>query len=201
MNPRKKDSKKWSPLPPELSKQIKDVFEENFKQFLSNKSLHIEGRIYPTELLMRVGINTKNELRYQNFEVSLDHSGQQQNTLQQIHLAVDALASLMLEYFDNNEEHDIPLTWHEFPFEKQKIWLQFSSENKALEHEANKLLGESYDDQLLNEENSVELSDEELEIYGLRDDEEIDTSKPKIFRVPTDNALDSKKKKKKDDLH
>jgi hypothetical protein len=34
------------------------------------------------------------------------------------------------------------------------------------------------------------------------DDEEIDTSKPKIFRVATDNPDDSiKKKKKKEDMH
>lgn len=196
MNPRKKESKKWSQIPPELAKQIKTVFEENFKTQLTGKTLKVEGRIYPTEILMRVGINTKGELRYQNFEVSVDHSSVKQNTVPQINIAVDAIASLMLEYFDNDEDHEMPFVWQEYPFEKQTIWLQYSSANPDLEAEANKLLGLEDEDALLNE------TEEELEALGLLDDEEIDTSRPKIFRVPTDNENDTlKKKKKKEDMH
>lgn len=196
MNPRKKESKKWSLLPPELSAQIKSVFVENFESHLKDKNLKVEGRIYPTEILMRIGINQKGELRYLNFEVSVDHSAEKQNTLTQINVAVDAIASLMLEYFDNDEDHEMPHTWQEYPFEKQKIWLQFSSVNSDLEAEADKLLGITEDNSLLQE------TEEDFEAYGLLDDEEIDTSKPKIFRVPTDNEHDTlKKKKKKEDMH
>lgn len=197
MNPRKKESKKWSALPAELSSQIQTVFTENFKTQLEGKSLKVEGRIYPTEILMRVGINTKGELRYHNFEVSIDHDPAKQNTIQQIHVAVDAIASLMLEYFDNGEEHEMPYAWQEYPFEKQKIWLQFSSENAELETEADRLLG--LDD---NDESMLKETEEDMEAYGLLDDEEVDTSRPKIFRVPTDNEHDTlKKKKKKEDMH
>lgn len=196
MKARKKESKKWSQIPPELSKQIKEVFEENFKAQLVGKTLSVEGRIYPTEILMRLGINTKGELRFQNFEVSVDHSPEKQNTLPQIHLAVDVIASILFDFFENNEEHDIPYVWQEFPFEKEKIWLQSNSENSSLEAEADKLLGlEPNDDTMLRE------TEEDMEAYGLLDDEAVDTSKPKIFRVPTDNANDSKKKKKKEDMH
>ncbi|AGH95500.1 hypothetical protein [Pseudobdellovibrio exovorus] len=197
MNPRKKESKKWSSLPPELTGQIQSLFEENFKSQLEGKNLKVEGRIYPTEVLMRVGINVKGELRFLNFEVSVDHSTEKQNTLPQIHLAVDAIASLMLEYFDNGEDHEMPYTWQEYPFEKQKIWLQFSSVNSDLEAEADKLLG--LDD---NDESLLKETEEDLEAYGLLDDEDVDTSRPKIFRVPTDNENDTlKKKKKKEDMH
>jgi hypothetical protein len=196
MNPRKKESKKWSLIPPELAKQIKIVFEENFKTQLVSKTLKVEGRIYPTEILMRIGMNTKGEIRYQNFEVSVDHSPATQNTVSQINIAVDAIASLMLEYFENDEDHEMPFVWQEYPFEKQTIWLQFSSVNPDLEAEANKLLGLEKEDSILNE------TEEELAALGLLDDEEIDTSRPKIFRVPTDNENDTlKKKKKKEDMH
>lgn len=196
MNPRKKESKKWSAIPSELAKQIKTVFEESFSAHLEGKTLKVEGRIYPTEILMRIGINTKGELRFQNFEVSVDHSSQKQNTIQRITLAVDAIASLMVDYFDNEEHHEMPLVWHEYPFENEKIWLQFSSTNSDLEAEANKLLGVDDENSLL-----VEALDE-LEALDIPDDEEIDTSKPKIFRVPTDNPLDTmKKKKKKEEMH
>lgn len=196
MNPRKKESKKWSAIPSELAKQIKTVFEESFSAHLEGKTLKVEGRIYPTEVLMRIGINTKGELRFQNFEVSIDHSSQKQDTIQKITLAVDAIASLMVDYFDNEETHEMPLVWHEYPFENEKLWLQFSSTNSDLEAEANKLLGVEDENSLL-----VEALDE-LEALDIPDDEEIDTSKPKIFRVPTDNPLDTmKKKKKKEEMH
>lgn len=213
MYPRKKESKKWSALPPDLAVQIKKVFEENFKAHLVGKTLKVEGRIYPTEVLMRVGINNKGELRYNNFEVSLDHSVAKENTVQQIHVAVDAIASLMADYFENEEEHEMPLVWAEYPFYNQKLWLQYSSVNPDLEAEANKLLG--LDEQaLLNEEEAIDaelanLEETEFEAVDMPEgedveigeDEDIDTSRPKIFRVPTDNPNDSLKKKKKEDMH
>lgn len=221
MNPRKKESKKWSNLPPELAAQIKKVFDETFKAHLVGKTLKVEGRIYPTEVLMRVGINNRGELRYNNFEVSLDHSPEKQNTVQQIHVAVDAIASLMADYFENEEDHEMPLAWVEYPFNDQRIFLQYSSVNPDLEAEANKLLGLD-EEALINEDDTIdaelanlEKSDfEEVdmpEIEGddtsvaedveIGEDEDIDTSRPKIFRVPTDNPNDSLKKKKKEDMH
>lgn len=191
MNPRKKESKKWTKLPEDFSNQIKTVFEQNFKTHLVGKKVQVEGRIYPTEIVLRVGVNNAGEIRYQNFEVSLDHSQEKQDTISQIHIAVDAIASLMFDYFQNEEDHEIPYTWIEFPFEKQKIWLQFSSVNPEIENEANKLLGIAEPDALLKE------TEEQLEELGLTDDEEnsddneVDMSKPQIFSG----------KKKKEDMH
>ncbi len=205
MYPRKKESKKWSALPPELAKQINGVFIDNFKAYLVGKTLKVEGRIFPTEILMRVGINIKGELRFTNFEVSLDHSAELQNTVQQIHVAVDAIASLMAGYFENEDDHEMPLVWQEYPFEKQNIWLQYSSANPDLEAEANKLLGLDAT-ALLNEDELAEvelagLAATDFEEIEIADDEEIDTTRPKIFRVPTDHPNDSLKKKKKQDMH
>lgn len=195
MNPRKKESKKWTTLPPELTKQIKLVFEENFASQLEGKTLKVEGRIYPTEIMMRIGINTKGELRYQNFEVSVDHSQEKQDTIAKINLAVDAIASLIADFLNSGDEFEPPLIWHEYPFEKHKIWLQFTSVNSELEAQANNLLGVDNENSLM-----VETLDE-MEALEIPEDEEIDTSKPKIFRVPTDNPNDKAKKKKKEDMH
>jgi hypothetical protein len=178
MNPRKKESKKWTQLPADFSKQIKTVFEENFKAQLQGKKLTVEGRIYPAEIMLRVGFQEKGEIRYHNFEVSLDHSKEKQNTISQIHLGVDAIASLMADYFENQEDHEMPLAWQEYPFQNQTLWLQYTSENSDLEAEANKLLG--------IEKGSL-LNDAEEE-----DDEDIDMSQPQIFGGG---------KKKKDEMH
>lgn len=196
MNPRKKESKKWTAIPAELAKQIKTVFEESFSAHLSQKTLKVEGRIYPSEVLMRIGINSKGELRFQNFEVSVDHSAEKRDTVQKITIAVDAIASLMVDYFEKEEEHEMPFVWQEYPFEGLQLWLQYSSTNTELEAAANKLLGVEDESKLLTE------TKDELDALEIPDDEEIDTSKPKIFRVPTNNPNDTlNKKKKKEDMH
>lgn len=202
MHPRKKESKKWTKLPVDFSNQIRDVFEQSFKGHLTNRKLQVEGRIYPTEILLRVGFNQSGELRYHNFEVSLEHSKEKQDTLPQIHLGVDAIASLMAEYFEDEENHEMPLVWQEYPFEKQKIWLQYTSVNQDIEAEANRLLGLTDDQELLNEsedladevgaEIEVEIESEELNLNDeAQSDDEIDLSQPQIFGG----------KKKKENLH
>ena len=185
MIPRKKDSKKWSGIPSEFSNQIKTVFEQNFVSFLADKSVKVQGRIYNSEILLRVGLHKNGELRYRNFEVSLDHSSIQQNTLEKIHLAVDAIGSLMLEYFEDEEaQENLPYIWREIPFENQKVWFQFTTENPDLEKEANKLLGIE-EPSLINEDTLSEEDDAEME--------KLDLKNPQIFK--------SSSKKKKDDLH
>jgi hypothetical protein len=148
----------------------------------------------------------KGEIRYNNFEVSVDHSSEKQNTISQIHLAVDAIASLMMDYFADEESHEMPYAWQEYPFQSEKIWLQYSSENSDLEAQANKLLGVEDENSLLNETlvelESLGLSQEES-TQDEPQDEDVDTTRPKIFRVPTDNEFDTlnKKKKKKEEMH
>lgn len=202
MIPRKKQSKKWTAIPSEFLNQIKTVFEENFKGHLSDKTIKVMGRIYPTEILLRIGINRKGELRYNNFEVSLDHSQAKQDTVAQIHIAVDALGSLVFDYFENEEDHELPYVWQKHPFENQKIWLQYTSENPDLEAEANKLLGVE-EGTLLNDEPELDLEGVEdegssentaAESDELYDTTELDMKNPQIFKS-------SGKKKKKDELH
>lgn len=209
MNPRKKQSKKWTNIPPEFLNQIKTVFEENFQGQLTNKTLKVTGRIYPTEILLRVGVNNKGELRYNNFEVSLDHSQDKQDTVAQIHIAVDALGSLLFEYFENQEDHEIPYTWQQQPFENQTIWLQYTSENPDLESEANKLLGID-EDTLLHDEPELDLDgveDEEKAELAAHDQADQGHDHDDDDEETTDiSALDLKnpqifKKKKKEDMH
>lgn len=202
LEPRKKDSIKWTTLPPDFSAQIKAVFEENFKEYLKNKTLKVEGRIYPSEIILRIGIQEKGRLKNENFEVSLDHSPSKQNTIPMIHLSVDAIASLMIEYFEKQTEAhetdseidmDLPYLWKEIPFEKETIWFQFTTENPDLEAEADKLLGLTEEDGLLHgseDEDDVEAAmdlDEENDL--------LDSSSPSISPSMFSG------KKKKEDMH
>lgn len=158
MQPRLKTSKKWTAFPQEYQSQIETVFKENFSAQLGPDKLVIEGRIYPEEVLLRVGINQKGRLAQANFEVSMAYDSQKKDAVERIHNCIDAAASMMLEYFENDGEVDFPRTWKEVPFQNQKIYLQYTTENTDLESQANALLGEDESTLVHEEENEDALS-------------------------------------------
>lgn len=211
MNPRLKSSKKWTSFPKEYSDQIQAVFTENFAQYLDDAELIIEGRIYQEEIMLRVGYHEKGRLAQANFEVSMNYSQEEQDAVQRIHNCVDAAASMMMEYLENDGEVDFPYVWKEYPFGTKKLFLQFSTENSSLEAEADKLLGldegsmvhdeEESEDALARAEQSEELSpprDEDDEEFSEAEDEE-DDSDDETDKGP--RMFGGKAKKKKDDLH
>lgn len=206
MNPRLKSSKKWTSFPKEYSAQILAVFKENFSQYLDRGELIIEGRIYPEEILLRVGYLEKGRLAQANFEVSINYSQEDQDAVKRIHNCVDAAASMMMEYLEKEGEVDFPYTWKEFPFQGKKLFLQFNTENTSLEEQANKLLGiqeeslyhdenEADEDALTRAETSEDLSPprEELSESSDQDDEDGDSN-------PQSKNKEGEKKKK-ENLH
>lgn len=196
MNPRYKVSQKWTAFPPEFSEQIRSVFVQNFeKQLGKTMSLSVDGRIYQKEITLRIGLHSKGELKHFNFEASVDlppnPANDENKIFETISVAVDALASLMAEYFENDQDIELPYTWTESTFEGKKVWVQHSTENPDLEAEANKLLGLADDDGVLKNaedeksEDVLDATEEEFDEFA-----ENLSSEPQMF-----------KKKKKDDLH
>lgn len=180
MNPRLKSSKKWTSFPKEYSDQILTVFTENFAQYLDQGELIIEGRIYPEEILLRVGYLEKGRLAQANFEISMNYSQEDQDAVKRIHNCVDAAASMMLEYLENDGEVDFPYLWKEVPFEGKNLFLQFNTENSSLEAEANKLLGLDEDALLRevveNDEDALSRAELSEELSPPRDDDDEDPS-------------------------
>src|SRR5690606_6729936 len=172
MTPRLLTSKKWTGFPPELCSQIQSVFAESFQNIIERGELLVEGRIYPDELLFRVGFLEKGRLMQANFEVSLDFDAKRQNALQTIHFAVDTAASLMQEYFSTGEGCDpFPRQWQQIKFENKDVFIRISTENTSLEAEADRLLGIE-DDRLVqgSDEESVEKA--VVTMLGLGDDDD-----------------------------
>lgn len=197
MNPRLKSSKKWTNFPKEYSDQIQAVFKENFAQYLDDAELIIEGRIYSEEITLRVGYHEKGRISQANFEVSMNYSQDEQDALSRIHNCVDAAASMMMEYFEQDGEVDFPYVWSEYPFQNKKLYLRFSTENSSLEAEADKLLGladesmvgeeEDSEDALARAEQSEELSpprDEDEEDFEDEEPEEDDSDDDSEDRGP-----------------
>lgn len=194
MNPRLKNSKKWTAFPKDYLSQIEDVFKENFKQQLKGSQLAIEGRIYTEEILLRVGIREKGRLSQANFEVSTNYSTKEKDAVARIHDCVDAAASMMAEYYDSDGEAEFPRTWNEYEFNQRKIYLQFTTENSDLEAQADALLGKSFEEMVQEDkesEDALALAQEKVEAE-LEEEETNEPAAPTLF---------GGKKKKKSDLH
>jgi hypothetical protein len=173
MIPRLPSSKKWTALPAELCEQVRGVFTESFSQEAKNGQFFIDGRIYSQELLVRVGYLENGRIRQANFEVSLDFDANKQNALELIHFAVDCGASLMQEFFAQEQDHEkFPALWEAFTIDKKTAYVQLSAINSALESEADRILGEEASSLVLGEDDEAE-KEAVVTMLGLnRDDED-----------------------------
>lgn len=170
MTPRLKISKKWTAFPPDLTAQIGNSFKLQFKKESKQGTFKAEGRIFPTEILLRVGYLEKGRLKQSNLEISVDFNAKD-DVVSKIHLCVDALGSVFFDYFDamnaanaNSDENsdetstdealvenlldstvtpglDLPAAWKAFPFLNETVYIQYSTVNSELEAEADRLLG------------------------------------------------------------
>lgn len=173
LKPRLSTSKKWTQFPKEFSEQIEGVFKENFGANLEKAKLFVEGRIYQEEILLRVGFLEEGRLAQANFEASMQYSPKEQDAVERIHNCIDAVASMIMDYFENPDEADFPRYWKEFPFQGKKIFLQFTTDNVELEAQADALLGENADN-LVQEDLASEdaLTRAEVEDFERPDDYE-----------------------------
>lgn len=175
MQPRLNSSKKWTSFPKELTQQIKDVFKEGFGAKVKNGEIFVDGRIYAAEILLKVGYLENGRLAQANFEVSLDFNASKQNAMEQIQFAMDCAASMMEDYFQNEEEglSDFPRNWQPFDISGRQVFLRVTTVNDKLEAEANRLLGEDPDltDDLVQGESEDDLRAQIHGMLGLHGDD------------------------------
>jgi hypothetical protein len=221
MNPRLPSSKKWTAFPADYTDQIKEVFTQGFETQLKDCKLIIEGHIYAQEILLRVGVLKKGRLVQANFEVSINYSAAKQDAVERIYNCIDAAASMMSEYFDGDDEgeSELPRVWKEYEFDKQKLFMQFSTVNTELENQADALLAQADDIPrvLVQEEISEDALDQVEEIletetaddedlmedeFGEDDDDDDDSAEEleeEAAKRPT--IFGGKKPKKREDFH
>lgn len=171
MHPRLPSSVKWTALPKELVDQVRQIFKEAFSEQLAKGKLVVEGRIYPEELLLRVGHLQPNSIRQANFEVSVAFNPKKQNALKEIHFAIDIAASMMDEYFTQDSLNEFPLHWQKFEAGGREAHIQVSTMNTELEAQADALLGE-LDDSLIHHSGSADEVKAMLGVHDAEDDDD-----------------------------
>lgn len=163
MNPRLSSSKTWTNFPPEFLEQVQDLVAETFEDHLiEGAGLHLEGRIYPEEILFRLGIKVEGQLKQSNFEASAHYNSEAQNVKKIMHDCIEAAASMMAEFFDFEGDVDFPHQWTEFKFEGTPVFLQYTTANAELEAEADRILGQ-IEAELVNEMGSQDALDYVIE--------------------------------------
>ena len=142
MQPRLPSSKKWTPLPEDFTLKIREVFSGNFTKEAAEGEFIAEGRIYPEEVLVRIGYLESGRLKQVNFEASVDYDKEKKDATKKIYAGIDAIASFMEQYFETPEAvEEFPINWHGYEFEEQMVYMQLSTINSKLEEEADRLLG------------------------------------------------------------
>ncbi len=181
MTPRLKSSRRWTRFPDEYMQMIRELFTKEFAAQLGPSKLFIEGRIYPNEIVMRVGYLENGKITQNNFDASVEYNAQKENVIEAIHATIDGLASLLVEHFASQPE--LPRTWQPILFEKRQIFIQYNTENTELEAQADRLLKENHSPHLVNEEPmSEDLMDRDPEDEnGDLADDSIDLLTPSLF--------------------
>ena len=190
MEPRLKTSKKWTSYPPELTEQIREVFEVFFADYeLENGHFVVDGRIYPEEILLRIGIARPGQLRQDNFEASLEFR-KEEKALELIHVMADFLGEIFVNFLEDAPAlSELPLLWQENSFNKKTIFLRYSSENTSLAIEANRLLDEETKRLVYGADEIVAediFADDPL---GATDDNGGDSADERSSSLPSENPL------------
>lgn len=143
MNPRLPNSKQWTQIPQEFLQNIRSTLKSLWGENHKDLEFLAEGRIYPGEMIVRIGVLPKGRLTQNNFEISKEIETKQP-LMEQLTQCFDASMALAEEFISAGEAANpglYPRTWKEFKFENKNMFFQYSTENSALESEANRLLG------------------------------------------------------------
>lgn len=141
MDPRLKSSIKWTPFPVELVAQITEVMTESFDDFDLGGKFVVEGAIYPEEIGIRIGLAKPGQLRQDNFEATIPYSPEVDKATDKIHVLVDFLGQVWEAFLEDEPNRDeLAVVYTEETFEKNKVFLKYSSVNSELEKQADALL-------------------------------------------------------------
>jgi len=156
MEPRLKNSKKWTQFPHEYEMQILKTLKKAFPLQAQKGSFKVEGQIFSSEILLRLGFLEKGMISPINAESSIEYNSKKENVKKIIDLAIDTCASLLDNYF-SDPKGDYPYLWAKYDIDKKDVYLKISKVNPDLEEQADALLGSTKDALVLGEDHEEEI--------------------------------------------
>lgn len=157
MEPRLKSSRQWSNLPSDLLDMMMKLLAESFPGDLQKYNLIVEGRMYPEEVILRIGYNKPGDLRQENFEGSIDFKPGKEKVVDQVQTLFEATTSVLHSYF-KAPDLELPQQWTKYDWEPKEVFLQHSRVNSGLESQADALLGID-ESSLINQDSDLELEE------------------------------------------
>lgn len=143
MNPRLPQSVQWTAVPAEFLAKVHETLSEAWQLPEGKLKILTEGRIYPEEIVVRIGLLEGGRLAQANFEISreIDKKTPLMDQLTHCFDASFTIASEHLSAGEHANTHLYPLYWKELKHQGKSVFFQFSTTNSALEAEADRLLG------------------------------------------------------------
>lgn len=153
VKPKNTSNKTYSKLPSELTQAISEEFEDTFKRpdFVSF------AQVYLNEIVLRVGYRPKGSIKQINFDLSANIEPEGPKPVKILEQLIDSAKELFHSYFKDEDIKLFSPVWARVA--NTDIDYKFDGTNTELEEAANKLLGESIDEDIDSEpddENSPE---------------------------------------------
>jgi hypothetical protein len=109
--PRLPNSTQSTDLPQDFRSRAAEVFRATFPDEAELGEFVVDGRIYPNEVLLRLGYLPQDQIRQINFEASVDYDTKKLEergltTMEPLFLCVDVLGAVMEEHFADAAKED-----------------------------------------------------------------------------------------------
>lgn len=150
---RKKTSKKGKSIPQDwlegLNRLLNQTYSSECKK--NGRFFDVYGQIYPEELLLAVSYLSEKDPHLSPITCFLSSEPEQISDEKKVKETQSNFIDIMGLFFDeifNDEEWDeFEPNWQEVSYKNQNYFFKISRENVALTLEANKLLGDDFDEE------------------------------------------------------
>lgn len=149
---RKKESRSGKPVPQDWLEGLSRLLNETYKResSLHGRYFDVYGQIYPEELLLVVSWLSEKDEYISPVSVFLSCDADQMNTEKKVKETqenyVDIVGLFFDEIFANEDWDEFEPVWQEVTHKNQNYWYKLTRENVNATLEANRLLGEDFDE-------------------------------------------------------
>lgn len=145
ISPKNEKNKAYTNFPEELLNAIKDSFSEDFEPQTKDGSFLSFGRIYQSEIVLRLGYLQKDSITQINFDTTIEASGSEASIISAVENLVFSTKELFIDYFKHQDLNNFSYHWNPMN-NSSKVSYKLDPSNTSLESQADALLGDIPED-------------------------------------------------------